>query len=338
MSRSAAIFGCSGAALTPDERDFFSDVRPFGFILFGRNIDHPAQVAALSAALREATGDPAAPILTDQEGGRVARLRPPHWAMRPPAALFGHLYARDPERAREAAYLNYRLIAHDLSGCGITVNAAPCLDLAVPGATAAIGDRAFGADPRMVAELGRTACDALLDGGVLPVLKHMPGHGRAPADSHHALPVVSAKADDLRRNDFACFRALSTYPLAMTAHVVYADVDAQRPATLSSKVIVQIVRREIGFGGFLMTDDIAMRALNGPIGKRVRQAAVAGCDAILLGTGRLDDMVAAAKETRTLAGESQARAEAALARLRAPQPFDAAAAEARLQALMGAIA
>ena len=335
--RSRAIYGCAGPALTPGERSFFCDVRPWGFILFGRNVVTPGQVRNLVIALRETVNDAAAPILIDQEGGRVARLTPPQWHARPPAARFGALYGSDPERAREATYLNARLIAHDLTGLGINVDCLPVLDVPVAGADAIIGDRAFASDPATVIDLGRAQMQGLLEGGVLPVMKHIPGHGRAGADSHLALPKVSATAAELSASDFVTFRSLDTCPIAMTAHVVYDSIDPQRPATTSPKVIRDVIRGEIGFDGLLMSDDLSMKALEGPLSARARSALFAGCDLVLHCNGDMDEMKDVASEAKELEGQSLKRSQAALAHLSLPDPgFDPAGVEARLAELLGA--
>ncbi len=333
--RSNAIFGCAGTSLSPGEQGFFRDVAPWGFILFARNIDHPAQVKKLIDELRGTVSDAAAPILIDQEGGRVARLKPPHWHLRPPAARFGALYGGNAERAREAAYLNARLIAHDLVSLGINVDCLPVLDVPVPGADAVIGDRAFSSDPATVIDLGRTQIQGLMEGGVLPVMKHIPGHGRAGADSHLALPRVTAKRAELSASDFVTFRSLDTCPIAMTAHVVYDSIDPQRPATTSPKVIRDVIRGEIGFDGLLMSDDLSMKALDGPLSLRAKLALLAGCDLVLHCNGDMDEMRNVAGEVKELEGQSLKRAHAALAHLSAPDPgFDPAGAEARLEKLL----
>lgn len=337
--RTRAIYGCAGPQLSAQERDFFAATQPWGFILFGRNIETPDQVIALVAALREIVAD--APILIDQEGGRVARLKPPFWRERPPAARFGALHGENPEGAREAVYLNARLIAHDLARLGINVDCLPVLDVPVPGAHDIIGDRAFSSDPATIIDLGRAQIEGLMDGGVLPVMKHIPGHGRAGADSHLALPRVAASREELSASDFVTFRSLDQCPIAMTAHVVYDSIDPQRPATTSPKVIRDVIRGEIGFDGLLMSDDLSMRALKGPLKARAKAALFAGCDVVLHCNGDMDEMKQVAAETKILDGVSQRRAEQALAHLaaaRADKPFDPQAAEARLAALLGAAA
>lgn len=333
--RSRAIYGCAGESLSPDEQAFFRQTRPWGFILFARNISSPAQVIALVAELRATVDDVNTPILIDQEGGRVARLKPPHWRQRPPAARFGALHDADPEAAKEATYLNARLIAHDLATLGINVDCLPVLDVPVPGAHDIIGDRAFAHDPHTIIELGRAQIDGLLDGGVLPVMKHIPGHGRAGSDSHLALPRVTATEAELSGSDFVTFRSLDGCPIAMTAHVVYESIDPQRPATTSPKVIRDVIRGEIGFTGLLMSDDLSMKALDGALSVRARAALFAGCDLVLHCNGDMDEMRDVASEVKPLDGLALKRSEQALAHLRVPAPFDAAAAEVRLAALMG---
>ena len=333
--RSRAIYGLAGPRLSAAEASFFRAVRPWGFILFARNIETPGQVAALTAALRETVDDAHAPILIDQEGGRVARLKPPHWRARPPAARFAALHAENPEIAREATYLNARLIAHDLHGLGINVDCLPVLDVPQPGAHAIIGDRAFGTDPAIVIELGRAQIEGLMDGGVLPVMKHIPGHGRAGADSHLALPRVATDVAELSAVDFVTFRSLDTCPMAMTAHVVYDSIDPQRPATTSPKVVRDVIRGEIGFDGLLMSDDLSMQALDGPLNVRAKAALFAGCDVVLHCNGDMDEMKDVASQARELEGASLRRANHALSLLVTPSGFDPAAAQARLDALLG---
>src|SRR5215831_6254208 len=336
MRASAAIYGCQGNVLAREEHDFFRDVQPFGFILFARNCENPEQVRALCNALRECVGNEA-PILIDQEGGRVARLKPPYWRARPPARSFGELFEKDAQEGRDAAYLCARLIAHELRDAGVNVNCAPVLDVPVPGAHDIIGDRAYSLDPATVIELGRATIEGYLDGGVLPVVKHIPGHGRALADSHLALPRVAATGDELSAHDFVTFRSLNHAPVAMTAHVVYEAIDSRRPATTSPRILHNVVRREIGFAGLLISDDLSMAALEGPLGARAKAAFFAGCDVALHCNGKFDEMKGVAAEAKPLAGAALARADAALGQLRPPVPLDFAAAEARLDAIIGAM-
>jgi beta-N-acetylhexosaminidase len=333
--RSRAIYGCAAVTLSAAEKSFFRETRPWGFILFARNISNPDQVKVLIEELRETVGDEKAPILIDQEGGRVARLKPPHWQARPPAARFGALHGTDPEAAREAVYLNARLIAHDLSALGINVDCLPVLDVPVPGAHDVIGDRAFSTDPATVITLGKAQIEGLLDGGVLPVMKHIPGHGRARADSHLNLPRVSAPASVLSATDFVTFRSLDTCPIAMTAHVVYESIDPQRPATTSPKVIRDVIRGEIGFDGLLMSDDLSMKALDGPLSVRAKQALFAGCDLVLHCNGDMNEMKDVASEVTEMKAQALRRSEHALAQLSEPAMFDPAQAQARLAALLG---
>lgn len=291
----AVVFGCAGTVLTDDERAFFAAAQPLGFILFRRNVETPAQVARLTADLRESVGRPHAPVLVDQEGGRVARLRPPHWPEFPAARRFGEVWERDPERAVEAVRANSRLLADTLLPLGITVDCMPVLDVPSPGSHDVIGDRAYSTNPIAVAQLGLAAAEGLLAGGVLPVIKHVPGHGRAGVDSHHALPTVAASEAELTAHDFAPFRALRYMPLAMTAHVRYLALDAARPATLSPVVLGEFVRDRLGFAGLLFSDDLSMEALGGPIEDRAAAAIEAGCDVALHCNGDLDEMVRIAR-------------------------------------------
>ncbi|MGA7676514.1 MAG: beta-N-acetylhexosaminidase [Rhizomicrobium sp.] len=333
--RTRAIYGCSGQELGAEERAFFRDTMPWGFILFARNIDDREQVRALVDALRETVGDAGAPVLIDQEGGRVTRLKPPNWRERPPAARFGEVYANSREVATEAAYLNARLIAADLGELGINVDCLPVLDVPVEGADNIIGDRAFSSDPAAIIALGRAVIEGLMEGGVLPVMKHIPGHGRALADSHLALPRVATTAEELSATDFVTFRSLNQCPLAMTAHVVYEGIDPQRPATTSPKVIRDVIRGEIGFDGLLMSDDVSMGALEGPISARAKAALFAGCDVVLHCNAKMDEMKEVASGAKPLEGPSLKRAEHALSLLSATDPFDPAGAEARLTELLG---
>jgi len=310
---SALVLGCAGPVLGAEEASFFAEVNPLGFILFRRNVENPDQVRALTVALRAAVGRPDAPVLVDQEGGRVARLGPPHWPAFPAAGVFGALWRRDPERALEAVKTNSRLIAAMLRDVGITVDCLPVLDVPRPGAHPVIGDRAYGEDPIAVAQLGLAAADGLLDGGVLPVIKHIPGHGRADVDSHAALPRVDASRDELERHDFAPFKALRYMPLAMTAHVLYTALDDERPATFSDIVVVEYIRDRIGFDGLLLTDDISMSALSGTPAERASLSLEAGCDVVLHCNGDLAEMRAIAAVVPPLGPRSLRRWRNALA-------------------------
>ncbi|MEX2630441.1 MAG: beta-N-acetylhexosaminidase [Tistlia sp.] len=325
----ATIVGCEGLSLSAEERRLFAESDPLGFILFARNVDSPGQVAALVAALREAVGREA-PVLIDQEGGRVQRLKPPHWRQAPPAERFAELHGRDPGRALELLRLNVRLIAAELAELGIDVDCLPCLDLRLPEGHGVIGDRAYGSDPAAVAALGRAACEALLAGGVLPVVKHLPGHGRATADSHLELPRVETDLETLRATDLAPFRALADQPLGMTAHIVFAAIDAERPVTTSPVALERLIRQEIGFDGLLMSDDLFMEALEGSLPERAAASVAAGCDCVLVCHGSVAERRAAIEASGLLGEAARARASRAAACLRAPEPFDRAAALAAL--------
>ncbi len=315
----------------PTERDFFRDADPLGFILFQRNCDHPNQLRRLVAALRDAVGRADAPVLIDQEGGRVARLKPPHWPAYPAPAAIAALGGA---AAKEAAWLGARLIADDLAALGITIDCVPVLDIPVAGADAVIGDRALGDEPAVVATLGRAVCEGMLAGGVLPVIKHIPGHGRATVDSHHALPRVDAARAMLAASDFAPFRALADMPWAMTAHIVYADIDARAAATLSRAVIEQVVRGEIGFDGVLVSDDLSMRALGGSFADRAAGALGAGCDIVLHCNGDMTEMAQIAGAAARLTPAARRRVDRAEARRGAAQPIDRETLAARFGALI----
>ncbi len=331
----AVIFGVCGPDLSDDERRFFADADPLGFILFSRNCVSPDQVRALVCDLREAVGRAGAPVLIDQEGGRVARLGPPHWRAAPAAARFAEIAGADPSQAAEAAWLNARLLAAELADLGIDVDCAPVLDIPQPGAHKVIGDRAFGGIPEQVARLGRATCEGLLAGGVLPVIKHLPGHGRATADSHIDLPVVDAAREELAKVDFAPFRALNTMPWAMTAHVVYTALDPTAPATTSSVVIEQVIRGAIGFDGVLISDDLCMKALEGSPDRRAKAALTAGCDIALHCNGELAEMEAVAAACPPLSSAARARLSRAEATRLRPEPFDVGAALERMDAMLG---
>ena len=322
----AVIFGCAGPAASAGELAFFADADPLGFILFKRNCVDPRQVRGLVESLRGAAGRPEAPVLIDQEGGRVARLGPPHWIARPPARAFGLLADRDGlDRAVEVARMNARSIARELRDLGITVGCLPLLDVPAAGAHDIIGDRAFGTDPAVVAALGRAVCEGLLTGGVLPVVKHVPGHGRAAADSHFDLPVVAASARSLDEIDLAPFRALADAPWAMTAHVLYRAYDAERPATVSPIVIETVIRGAIGFDGLLISDDLCMAALTGAPADRARAALHAGCDVALHCNGVLDDMRRTMDGVPPLNARARERLAAGAARLGPAAAVDARA-------------
>src|SRR5262245_48745359 len=331
MSR-AFVTGLAGPTLTSDERVFFRDAEPWGLILFKRNVESPEQVRRLVASAREIVGN--VPVLIDQEGGRVQRLGPPHWPAYPPGAVYGRLYDVDPACGLEAARLGARLIAADLHARGIDVDCLPLADVPVAGADRVIGDRAYGLTPDKVAVLAAASADGLTAGGVLPVLKHIPGHGRAMADSHEKLPVVTTDRATLEATDFAAFRPLARLPLGMTAHVVFTALDPTAPATASPTMIGEVIRKSIGFAGALMSDDISMGALSGTIGERTRAAVAAGCDLVLHCNGRLDEMQAVAQESPMLAGVAAQRTDAALRARRQPDDIDLAAARARFAQLL----
>ena len=329
----AVVLGCSGESLNTFERDFFPAADPVGFILFRRNCASPDQVRELVASLRDCIGRNDAPVLIDQEGGRVARLRPPHWRLYPSAARLASL--PDP-LASKAARLAARLMADDLGRLGITVDCLPVLDLPIEGADPVIGDRAYGSDPNRVARLARAVCDGLLEGAVLPVIKHIPGHGRARVDSHEACPLVETGHEELSRTDFAPFRVLAEMPWAMTAHIVYSAVDAAAPASLSRRVVSEIIRSEIGFDGVLVCDDLSMRALGGKIGERARLALTAGCDLALHcngDPGEMEEIATATHPVSNVTAERLKRGEA-MRSLSAANGFDRSEAEAQLDALL----
>jgi beta-N-acetylhexosaminidase len=334
MTTRAFITGVSGTELGAEEREFIRGERPWGFILFKRNIETPGQVIQLIRELRAAIDEPDAPILIDQEGGRVQRLGPPHWPVYPPGAVFGTLYDIDPALGLSAARLSARLIAADLFELGVTVDCLPLADVPVAGADAVIGNRAYGTQPAKVAAIARAVTEGLEQGGILPVLKHIPGHGRATADTHFRLPVVDTAKAELERTDFAAFRPLAELPMAMTAHVVFSALDPAHPATTSATIIKQVIRGVIGFQGLLMSDDVSMNALAGSIAERTRAIVTAGCDMVLHCNGKLDEMREVARATPELSGKALERARRALASRRAPQAFDRLAARAELDALM----
>jgi len=337
MPARALIVGCAGPLLTAAEREFLAEIRPWGLILFKRNIHSPEQVSALIQEFRRVVGYRDAPVLIDQEGGRVQRLSPPHWPNFPPASTFEKTYRRDPSRGIEAAKLGARLIASELSALGITIDCMPVADLRLPQGHGVIGDRAYGPEIDTVFRLARAAADGLIAGGVLPVMKHIPGHGRAGADSHDSLPVVTSSRDELSRTDFEPFRRLNDLPIAMTAHVVYEAVDPDRAATISPLLVQEIIRKHIGFDGLLLTDDISMRALTGKLQARAEKAIEAGCDIVLHCNGNLDEMIEVAAASPILSGQAARRAKAALTRRKAPlESVNVAEAHARFSAMIAA--
>ncbi len=300
----AAIFGCEGLALKEEERAFFRKVDPFGFILFARNCDNPKQIAKLTHDLREAVGRADAPVLIDQEGGRVQRLKPPTWRQAPAARRFGELYKRDPALGRDAVHLNMLLIAAELRPLGLDVDCVPLLDVPIEGAHDVIGERAFALEPEVVADLGRVVAGTMLEMGILPVIKHLPGHGRAGVDSHHALPRVDTPAATLQHTDFLPFKALCNMPWGMTAHVLYTAIDDRCPATTSPVIIERIIRGWIGFDGLLLSDDLSMQALGGSLGERAAASLSAGCDIALHCNGKLDEMQQVAQASGALTAKA----------------------------------
>ena len=313
----AAIYGLAGEALSGEERAFFRDADPAGYILFRRNIADLAQLQALTAELRSLHGRDDLPILIDQEGGRVARMRPPVWPAFPTAWTFAELYARAPMTAIQAARINAQAIAAMLREAGVNVDALPLLDVRQEGADDIIGDRALGAEPMQVAALGRAVLDGLALGGVVGIVKHMPGHGRSAVDSHKELPVVRATAEELE-TDIAPFRTLCGAPMGMTSHVVYTAWDVEHPASHSATVISEIIRGRIGFEGFLMSDDIGLHALSGAFSERTARALAAGCDAALHCSGKFEEMVDVAHGAAPLTPEGEARLARAMAITAAP--------------------
>jgi beta-N-acetylhexosaminidase len=332
----AFITGLAGASLTTAERHFVQEAAPFGLILFKRNVTTPDALRRLVDEFRAAVGRQA-PVLVDQEGGRVQRLGPPHWPIYPPGAAYGAVFDRDPDAGRRAARLGGRLIANDLAQLGIDVDCAPVADVPAADADPVIGDRAYGADPAKVATLAGAFAAGLMQGGLLPVLKHLPGHGRAMADSHQRLPVVTADRTTLDATDFAAFRPLAGLPLGMTAHVVFTAVDPVAPATTSANIVKHVIRDSIGFTGLLMSDDISMNALSGSLSERTRAAIAAGCDVVLHCNGELSEMVEVAAEAPALAGDAARRAEAALAARKPAASHDIAASRAELARLINDI-
>jgi beta-N-acetylhexosaminidase len=334
MATRAFITGVSGTELGDAEREFIGSAQPWGFILFKRNVESPAQVCRLTGQLRAAVGNAETPVLIDQEGGRVQRFGPPHWPNYPAGAAFGRLYDFDPALGLKAARLSARLIADDLLQAGVTVDCLPLADVPVPGADAVIGDRAYGTNPGKVAAIARAVTDGLQQGGILPVLKHIPGHGRATADTHFRLPVVDTPQVELETTDFAAFRPLADLAMAMTAHVVFSAIDPAHPATTSATMIAQVIRGSIGFQGLLMSDDVSMNALAGSVSERTRAIFAAGCDIVLHCNGKLEEMRVVADQSPELTGAALRRARHALDARKPPLPIDRVAARAELDALM----
>lgn len=324
MDFKAFISGCEGKTLSDAERRLFAATRPCGLILFARNCDTPAQLRALIAAFKDAVASDEVLVLIDQEGGRVQRLKPPHWRNMPPARCYGRLYETDPDMAERAAFAGARLTAQELYELGITVNTMPVLDVPQQGAHEIIGDRAYDTDPDIVIALGRAVMAGCLAGGVLPVIKHVPGHGRAKADSHLALPRIDVPADELETVDFRPFHALRHAPLAMTAHVLLPAFDDRRPASTSPVIMAEVIRDRIGLTGLVMSDDLGMKALGGPFAARARDVIAAGCDVALHCSGRIDEMAEVADAVPALDGLAAERFTRARASLHEPKPFDVA--------------
>ena len=329
----AFITGVAGPALSDAERQFLKEAQPWGLIIFKRNVANPLSLRRLIEDFRATLGRQA-PVLVDQEGGRVQRLGPPHWPNYPPGAAYGAVYQRDRRAGLAAAQLGAHLIAADLAALGIDVDCAPIADVPVAGADPVIGDRAYGKTPDQVAAIAGAVAAGLMQGGILPVLKHLPGHGRAAADSHLRLPVVDADRPTLEATDFAAFKPLAALPLGMTAHVVFSAIDPVAPATTSATIVRDVIRDSIGFSGLLMSDDISMGALSGSLGERARAAIAAGCDMVLHCNGQMAEMLAVAAAVPQLSGEALRRADAALALRKTAAPIDAAARRAEFFNLM----
>lgn len=333
MTAKAFISGCAGRSLSADEIAFFRDERPWGLILFKRNIGTPEEVCDLVATFRDILDDPDRPVLIDQEGGRVQRIASPHWRNRPAARFAGDLYAEDQAAGRRMAWLHGRLIASDLIDLGITVDCVPVLDVGTPQTHAAIGNRAYAEEAEIVSILGRATADGLVAGGVLPVMKHMPGHGRATVDSHLSLPVVEASLHTLQGSDFLPFKALNDLPMAMTAHIVFTAIDPERPATTSPVVVEEVIRGKIGFDGLLMSDDLSMKALGGDYASRAAAVLSAGCDIVLHCNGIMEEMADVARSVPELTGKAAERAALARAARKPAHPLDREAAEAEYATL-----
>ena len=332
MSQLAAILGLSGPRLTVSERTFFRDANPWAFILFSRNVESPDQLRRLCDDLRGAVGRDTL-IFVDQEGGRVQRLKAPYWRAYPTGAAYAAVHNDDAEKGKRAIFLSHRLIADDLRAVGITANCAPVLDLPQSGADPIISDRALGNWTDQIITLAKAAITGLMEGGVAPVIKHIPGHGRATVDSHLALPQITTSRMLLERTDFRPFRMLADAPMAMTAHAIYSAVD-EEPVTTSPKTLKDLIRTSIGFDGLLMSDDLDMKALNGNLQFKTASALDAGCDIALQCSGNLLDMIEVAKGGRPLAGRSLERAQAAEKLTESISEFDREAAETEFDDLI----
>ncbi len=331
----AAIFDCEGSRASAEEKALFKDVDPWGFIVFARHCSSAEELRAHCDELRECVGREDAPILIDQEGGRVVRMKPPAFPEHPAPALFGDLHRLDPQKAVEASHLNGYLLGRLVSDCGVNVDCIPMIDVPQPDADpVVIGDRAYAKHPETIVKLARAAMDGLMEGGALPVIKHIPGHGRGLCDSHYELPCVGASKDDLVNTDFYTFRMLSDAPMGMTAHVVYEAYDKERCATLSPVVINEVIRGAIGFDGLLMSDDLKMKALGGPLDARARDSLAAGCDIALCCNFTMAEKREVLNGIGALESKAAARADAALAPLKAPERGDTSEAYKRLQELL----
>ncbi len=338
INSKAVIFGCEGIALTDWERSFFREQDPLGFILFKRNCDTPDQVKSLVEDLRASVNRPSAPVLIDQEGGRVQRLGPPYWRQAPSGAVFADLYEKDPEKARRALWINTRLIADELRILGIDVDCLPVLDVPQQGAHDVIGDRAYGRNPQVIAELGQAAAEGLMAGAVLPVIKHIPGHGRAVVDSHFELPRVTASHECLSETDFVPFKVLGGLPWGMTAHVIFEALDQEEPATTSKHIVSHMIRDELGFDGLLLSDDLSMQALSGTLGTRAKAAIAAGCDVALHCNGKRDEMIAVAEVTPNMTADAKRRFAVGRQLIaKGPGPCDAKALLVELEGLLGLV-
>ncbi len=329
------IFGLLGHEISSDERKFFSEVSPLGFILFARNIDNPMQVKKLVNDLKKCVGWEC-PVLIDQEGGRVARLKPPHWRKSPPIGLLSKVAESDMAKAEELIYLNARLIGRELYDLGINVDCAPVCDLLIEGAHDIVGDRSFGDDVKTVSILARKMSEGLIDSGVLPIIKHIPGHGRAKADSHKELPIVKLGRQELAETDFKVFKNLSDMPWAMTAHILYTAIDEKLPATLSTKVI-GVIRNDMNFDGVLISDDLSMEALQGSYAERARGSLAAGCDVVLHCNGKMDEMTGVAEGLSDFTSASRTRVEKSLKLLKKPLACDFAVAEEMVQQVVALV-